>query len=59
MYVMDKLSKWEDYLLLVVFAYYNGYQDSFKMIPFESLYGTKFNIAVTWDNPTDRVVLEP
>jgi transposase InsO family protein len=41
MYVMDKPSKWEDYLHLVEFSYNNGYQDSLKMIPFEALYGSK------------------
>jgi hypothetical protein len=41
MYVMDKPSKWEDYLHLVEFAYNNGYQASLKMIPFEELYGRK------------------
>jgi hypothetical protein len=41
MYVMDKPSKWEDYLNLVEFSYNNGYQASLKMIPFEALYGRK------------------
>jgi hypothetical protein len=41
MYVMDKPSKWEDYLHLVEFYYNNGYQASLKMIPFEALYGRK------------------
>jgi hypothetical protein len=41
MYVMDKPSKWEDYLHMVEFAYNNVYQASFKMIPFEVLYGRK------------------
>jgi hypothetical protein len=59
MYVMDKPSKWEDYLNLVEFAYNNGYQASMKMIPFESLYGRKLNTPVSWDNPVDRVVLGP
>jgi transposase InsO family protein len=57
MYVMDKPSKWEDYLHLVEFAYNNGYQDSFKMIPFEALYGRKCDTPGSWDNPIDRVVL--
>ena len=57
MYVMDKPSKWEDYLHLVEFAYNNGYQDSLRMSPFEALYGRKCNTPVSWDNPTDRVVL--
>jgi hypothetical protein len=41
MYVMDKPSKWEDYLHLVEFSYNNGYQNSLKMSPFEALYGRK------------------
>jgi hypothetical protein len=57
MYVMDKPSKWEDYLHLVEFAYNNGYQASLKMITFEALYGRKCNTPVIWDNPADRVVL--
>jgi hypothetical protein len=57
MYVMDKPSKWEDYLHLVEFAYNNGYQTSLKMSPFEALYGRKCNTPVSWDNPTYIVVL--
>jgi hypothetical protein len=41
MYVMDKPSKWEDYLHLVEFSYNNGYQASLKMSSFEALYGRK------------------
>jgi hypothetical protein len=41
MYVMDKPSRWEDYLYLVEFAYNNGYHASLKMSPFEALYGRK------------------
>jgi transposase InsO family protein len=59
MYVMDKPSKWEDYLHLGEFAYNNGYQDSLRMSPFEALYGRKCNTPVSWDNPADRVVLGP
>jgi hypothetical protein len=39
MYVMDKPSKWKDYLHLIEFSYNNGYQASLKMNPFEALYG--------------------
>ena len=41
MYVMDRPSKWEDYLHLAEFAYNNSYQSSIKMSPFEALYGRK------------------
>jgi transposase InsO family protein len=59
MVVMDKPSKWEDYLHLVEFTYNNGYQASLKMSPFEALCGRKCNTPVSWDNPTDKVVLGP
>jgi hypothetical protein len=57
MYVMDKPSRWEDYLHLVEFAYNNGYHASLKMSPFEALYGRKCNTPVRCDNPADRVVV--
>jgi hypothetical protein len=57
MYVMDKPSKWEDYLHLVEFAYNNGYQASLKMSPFEALYDRKCNTPVSWDNPADRTAV--
>jgi hypothetical protein len=57
MYVMDKLSKWEDYLHLVEFPYNNGCQASLKMSPFEVLYGRRFNTPVSWDNPTNTLVV--
>jgi hypothetical protein len=57
MYVMDKPSKWEDYLHLVEFMYNNGYHASLKMSPFEALYKRKCNTPVSWDNLTDRTVV--
>jgi hypothetical protein len=54
---MDKPSKWEDYLHLVEFSYNNGYQASLRMSPFQSLYDRKCDTPVSWDNPTNRVVL--
>jgi hypothetical protein len=59
MYVMEKPSKWEDYLHLVEFAYNNGYQASLKMNPFEALYERKCNTPIRWDNPFDRAVVGP
>jgi hypothetical protein len=37
MYVLDKPSKWEDFLHLAEFSYNNGYWESLKMSPFEAL----------------------
>jgi hypothetical protein len=45
--VIDKPSKWEDYLHLVEFTYNNGYHASLKMIPFEELYGRKCNMPLS------------
>jgi hypothetical protein len=59
MYVMDKPSKWEDYLNLVVFSYKNGYQAYLEMSPFEALYGRRCNTPVSWDNLTGRAVFGP
>ena len=59
MYVMDKPTKWEDYLCLVEVAYNNGQQASLGMSLYEALYGRRCRTLVTWDNPVNRVVLGP
>ena len=59
MYVMEKPTKWEDYLHLVEFAYNNGQQASLGISPYEALYGRRCRTLVTWDNPVNRVVLGP
>ena len=56
MYVMDKPTKWEDYLHLVDFSYNNGQQASLGMSTYESLYGRRCRTPVTLDNPVNRVV---
>ena len=38
MYVIEKPTKWEDYLHLVEFPYKNGYQERAKMGPLKILY---------------------
>ena len=38
-YIMDKQSKWEDYLHFVEFAYNSGHDALLGMHPFEVLYG--------------------
>jgi hypothetical protein len=57
MHVMDKPSKWVDYLHWVEFPYNNGYKVSLNISPFEALYAKKFNTPVSWDNPIDREVV--
>ena len=55
MYVMEKPTKWEDYLHLVEFAYNNGQQASLGMSPYEALYGRRCRTLVMWDNPVNTV----
>jgi hypothetical protein len=57
MHVMHQPKKWEDYLPLVEFAYNNGYQESLKMSPFESLYGRQCKIPINWSNPVDIITI--
>ena len=59
MYVMDRPSKWEDYLHLAEFAYNNNYQSSIKMSPFEALYGRKCRTPLSWNQPEDKLMLGP
>jgi len=59
MHVMHRPKKWEDYLPLVEFFYNNGYQESFKMSPFEALYGRQYTIPINWSNTVDRIIIRP
>ena len=59
MYVMDKPSKWEDYLHLVEFNYNNGQQASLEMSPYEDLYGRRCRTPLIWDNSLNKIVLGP
>ena len=59
MYVMEKPTKWEDFLYLVEFAYNNGLQASLGMSPYEALYGRRCRTLVTCDNLENRIVLGP
>jgi len=47
MYVIHRHRRWEEYLPLVDFSYYNGYQESLKMSPFEALYGWICNTPIS------------
>ena len=59
MYVMNKPTKWEDYLHLTDFVYNNGYETSTNMSPFEVLYRWKCRTLVAWDNPMEQLMLGP
>lgn len=57
MYVMEKLTKWEDYFHLVDFSYNQRYQAFTKMSPFETLYGWKCHTPLIWSQQEDRLIL--
>jgi len=59
MYVMDKPSKWEEFLHLIDFSYNNGYQAYLKIIPFNKLNGRKCNTIVSWDNLVNYALVGP
>ena len=59
MYVIDMLTRWEDFLHLEEFAYNNSYQASINMIPFETLYGRKFHTPLIWSQLEDKLILKP
>ena len=57
MYVMERPTKWEDYMHLAQFAYNNGYHASANTSPFEILYGRKCTTPLSWDSPMDHLMI--
>ena len=47
--VLEFKGNWDDHLLLIKFAYNNGYHSSIKMAPYEDLYGRKCRSPICWD----------
>ena len=47
--VLKFKGNWDDHLLLMEFAYNNGYHSSIGMAPYEALYGRKYRSLVCWD----------
>ena len=57
MYLMERPTKWQDYLYLVEFAYNNGYQALEKMSLFKILHGKKCTTLVNRDSPMDHLIV--
>ena len=57
MYVMEKLTKWEDYLHLVEVFDNNGLQAVLGMSPLKVLYGMKYRTLINWVDLVNRVVI--
>jgi hypothetical protein len=49
---------WDKYSL-AKFAYYNSYQSSLKMAPFEALYGRRCRTPLNWSQPGEREIFGP
>ena len=59
MCVMDIRGSWNNYLLLVEFAYNNSYHNSIEMVPYEALYGRKCRSPLCWNEIGERELTRP
>jgi len=57
--VLDFGGSREKYIPLIEFAYYNNYQSSIGMPPFEALYGRRCRSPICWEEVGDRGLLGP
>ena len=56
---MEWQGSWDEHLDLVEFSYYNSYQATIQMAPFEALYGRRCQSPVFWDDFTQAATLGP
>jgi hypothetical protein len=56
--LQDKIS-WDKRLPYAEFSYYNSYQASLKISPFEALSGRNCRTPLHWDQPSERQVFGP
>ena len=57
--VLDLKGSWEEHLLLVEFAYNNGYQASIQMAPYEALYKRPCRSPVYWTEVGEHSITSP
>jgi hypothetical protein len=50
---------WDKCLSLAEFSYYNSYQSSLKMAPFEALYGRRCRTPLNWSQAEEREIFGP
>lgn len=56
MYVIERPTKWDDFMHLTEFPYNNIYQTSIKMSLFEAMYGKKCHTPLSWSEPKDSLI---
>ena len=57
--VLDQKGSWEEHLPLVEFAYYNSYQASIQMVPYEALYGRPCRSPLCWTEVGESSITGP
>ena len=56
--VISSKGSWDKWIPLAEFSYYNSYQESIKMAPFEALYGQKCRTPLNWVEPRRGGIME-
>ena len=59
MCVLDFKESWDQYLLLVDFAYNNSYHSSIGMPPYEALYERKYRSPSSWIEVGEKKIEGP
>ncbi len=54
---LDSHANWEQQLPLVEFAYYNNFQSTIGIAPYEALYGRKCRSLLFWDLEDDKGIV--
>jgi hypothetical protein len=57
--VLNDGPKWDQHLPLAEFSYYDSYQESLKMSPFEALYGRSYCTPLSWSESRERTIFGP
>ena len=57
--VFDYKGSWEEHFPLVKFAYYNSYQASIEMSPYEALYGRPCRSQLCWTEVGESSITGP
>ena len=54
---MDFKGSWDQYLVLIEFAYNNSYQKTIEMAPYEALYGRKCQTPLYWNEVGENKII--
>jgi hypothetical protein len=57
--VIENQGSWDKHLSLAEFSYNNSYQESWKMAPFEVIYGRRCRTPLNWIEPGEKVIFGP